>query len=327
MVGAVIVAENRIIGEGFHRAFGEPHAEVNAISSIAPSDRHLLPHSTMYVSLEPCCHHGKTPPCTNRIIAAGIPHVVISVKDPNPEVSGKGIAQLRARDIAVHTGTLREQGLHLIRGFAQNMRKRRPFVLLKFAQSRDNFLGKPDRQVWLSNPYSTVLSHKLRAQYDAIMVGTNTAVVDNPSLTNRHYFGPSPIRVLLDRTCRVPEQHKIFSAEIETIVYCSEATPASVGSATRVAIDFNRPVLQQVLADLANRGIQKLMVEGGGQLLNSFIESNLWDEAWIVKAPVTLESGVRAPLVEGHFRESLKIGSDTLLIVQNPANLSVPQTD
>ncbi|RMF32110.1 MAG: bifunctional diaminohydroxyphosphoribosylaminopyrimidine deaminase/5-amino-6-(5-phosphoribosylamino)uracil reductase RibD, partial [Bacteroidetes bacterium] len=204
MVGAVLVYEGRIIGEGWHRRYGGAHAEVNALASVAPSDRALIRRSTLYVSLEPCCIHRKTPPCTNLILREGIPRVVVSCLDPTPEVNGRGLELLREGGVEVRVGVLEEEGRRLIRFREAFVRHGRPFVLLKFACSRDGFLGKPGEQIWISNPWTKRWVHRCRAAADAILVGTRTARTDNPQLTTRLFFGDSPLRIVLDRRLTLP---------------------------------------------------------------------------------------------------------------------------
>lgn len=331
LVGAVIVHENRIIGEGFHHFYGGAHAEVNAISSVSADDRPRIPNSTLYVSLEPCCHQGLTPPCTDLIIKNQIKHVVISAMDPNPIVSGKGIERLRSRGVSVTTGILAKEGHQLLSYFRNAMMHQRPYIILKFAQSGDWYIGNPDHQVWLSNDFTKVLVHKLRSEIDGIMVGTNTVVVDNPKLTNREYFGDSPVRITFDRNLRIPRSHYILDGTVPTLVYTESRTLKSdellmnSGPLEDVAekelteyipTKFDDDMLQNCLVDLGRRQIQSVLVEGGASLINSFVKQNLWDEAWVVTTNHKLKAGTKAPLLHGHLLQKFHLDEDEVRIIR-----------
>ena len=317
MVGAVILHEDRIIGEGYHQRRGEAHAEVRAIESVRPEDRDKISDSTMYVSLEPCSHQGLTPPCCDLIISKKIPRVVIAMTDPNPKVSGSGIARLKEHGVDVICGVLEAASRQLNPGFVRRMESTRPHVILKFVQSYDRYIGMPDRQVWLSNAYEKVLVHKIRSAVDAIMIGTNTAVIDNPRLSTREFFGPDPTRIVIDRTGRIPQDHHLFDGNIRTIIY-SESTdfPSTVEIEN---VPFDDHVMLKILQDLHSRDIMSVMIEGGAQLLSSCIESGLWDEAWVVTTRHRLGSGVKAPLLHGHLVETVRLDSDILQVIHNPA--------
>jgi diaminohydroxyphosphoribosylaminopyrimidine deaminase/5-amino-6-(5-phosphoribosylamino)uracil reductase len=319
VVGALIVHEGRILGEGFHEQFGLAHAEVNAIKNVPEDEKHLLSESHMYISLEPCCFHGKTPPCTELILRYEIPVIYISTEDPNPNVSGKGISRLRESGIEVHTGILEARGKHLIRPFERFIKTKRPYVILKFAQSKDGYIGCKEEQVILSNPYSKIISHKLRSESDAIMIGTDTAVIDDPSLTNRDYFGASPLRIVFDRTGRIPSSSKLFTEDQPTIVFTEqERVLGQNGHVEQMVVDFKNPhVLHIVLRILHRRNIQRVIIEGGALLLQSFIEAGLWDEAWVFKTQGNLNKGVRAPNITGHLSTKYMIDSNTLLVIDN----------
>lgn len=315
MVGAVIVHDDVIIGEGLHQIRGEAHAEVNAITAVCEADRIKIPDSTIYVSLEPCSHQGLTPPCSDLIIANGIRQVVISSVDPNPEVSGKGIAKLRAAGVAVMNGVLEVEGNQLIANFTSAMDVHRPYIILKFVQSSDRYIGHPDYQVWLSNGFEKVLVHKLRSEVDGIMVGTNTVLVDNPQLTNREYFGKSPIRITLDRSLRIPDDFNILDGSIPTLIYTQEASDNTGQHLEYVTIDFDENVLHNCLYDLGKRNIQSVLVEGGAALINSFIKHGLWDEAWVVTTNHVLEQGVKAPLVHGRLTQKFYLDTDEIQVI------------
>lgn len=278
MVGAVVVCDGRIIGEGFHRRCGGPHAEVNAIASVR--DKQLLGRSTLYVSLEPCTHFGKTPPCTDLIIRSGIPKVVIGCTDTTLPMKGDGeagIKKLREAGCEVVAGVLEKECRELNRRFFTFHEKHRPWILFKWAQSEDGYMGRTEgRGVPFSTRLTQTLVHRLRARYQAIMVGTNTAMQDNPSLTTRYWHGPTPLRITIDRHKRLPDTLHLKDGSTPTVIYTHES-------------------LQEIMADLYSRGIQSLIVEGGARLLQSFIDEGLWDEARIETAPVRLGNGVAAP--------------------------------
>ncbi len=303
MVGAVIVNEGKIIGEGFHQRIGEPHAEVNAIASVR--EESLLPYSTMYVSLEPCSHYGKTPPCAELIIRKRIPRVVVGCLDPYPEVSGRGIRLLRDAGVEVVTGVLEKEARTLNKAFMAMQEKRRPYVVLKWAQSADGYIDRfrsdpslPPVQFSTSETRRYV--HKLRAEMAAIMVGTRTALLDNPSLTVRHWVGPSPVRIVVDRALKIPASHHLFDGSVQTLVFTSDPFIGADKRVAYVATDFSRPLPQQVLDELYRRRLESLLVEGGSSLLSQFLAEGLWDEIQVETASFSLGDGVKAPaLPEG----------------------------
>lgn len=299
MVGAVIVHEDKIIGEGYHVRCGEAHAEVNAIDSVA--DRSLLKDSTIYVSLEPCAHYGKTPPCAELIIKKQIPRVVVGCMDPFSKVSGRGMQMLREAGVDVKVGVLENECRDLINRFITFNTRKRPYVILKWAESADGYLdvnrtgGAP---TVLSTVLTGMLVHKRRSEVDAIMVGTRTAELDNPSLTVRNWVGKNPLRVVIDENLTLSSGLHLFADEIPTL--CFTAKRQSVqGSVDYVQVDFRQNILPQILSVLYERGIQSLMVEGGSFLLQSIIDANLWDEAFVEKTAVCLNSGLDAPVIKG----------------------------
>lgn len=286
MVGAVIVHEGKIIGEGYHRRCGGPHAEVNAIRSVR--DESLLRDSTIYVSLEPCSHYGKTPPCADLIIEKQIPRVVVGCLDPFAKVNGQGIRKLRDAGIEVEVGVLEKECLELNRRFITFYQLHRPFVTLKWAQSEDGFMDaerdESEEPVQFSTTFTQTLVHQLRAMHQAIMVGTKTVLTDNPTLTTRLWKGPNPLRVTIDRYGVLPESVHLKDGKVPTVIY-------DTGN------------LREIMSDLYKRGVQSLMVEGGGRLLQHFIDEGLWDEARVEIAPFCLDRGVSAPQMKG---ENLK---------------------
>ena len=317
MVGAVIVAENRIIGEGFHKAYGEPHAEVNAVNSVKQQDRHLLPQSTIYISLEPCCIHGKTPPCTNLILDQKIPRVVISAIDRSPEVNGKSLKILNEAGISVTQDVLPAVGIQLSQPRTTYVCRKRPYVILKYARSKDGFMAKNNgEQVWISNDFTNRLTHKWRGEINAIMVGTRTALLDNPSLTNRLYYGKNPVRVVLDKDLLLDKKLKIFDHQAKTIVF-NEKENLELDNIYRVKIAFDQQLIHNLLTVLAQHKIGTLMVEGGATLLDSFYHDNLWDEARVITSANYLVNGLKAPMPGKVPSQSFQLESDEISVYLN----------
>jgi diaminohydroxyphosphoribosylaminopyrimidine deaminase/5-amino-6-(5-phosphoribosylamino)uracil reductase len=299
MVGAVLVHKGRIIGEGFHRKYGEAHAEVNAIASVAHPA--LLPEATLYVSLEPCSHYGKTPPCTELIVGKRIPRVVVACSDPYPAVAGRGIRRLREAGVEVATGVMEKEAACLNKVFMTSHTLKRPYVYLKWAQSADGFIDRVRgdasvRPVVFSSPETLQQVHKKRSEVAAIMVGTRTALLDNPSLTVRYWSGNSPVRVVLDRTLSIPPHYHLLDGTVPTLVFTSLEC-ASTPNVDYVTIDFSREedVLTQVLSHLYSHKLTSLLVEGGARLLTHFLQAKLWDECQIETSPIHLGDGVKAP--------------------------------
>lgn len=299
MVGAVVVCDGRIIGEGYHRRCGEAHAEVNAIASVRQTE--LLPRSTIYVSLEPCAHYGKTPPCADLIIEKRLQRAVIGCRDPFQRVNGLGIRRLREAGVDVTVGVLERECVWLNRKFLTFHSLHRPYVTLKWAESRDGFIaalrdGLPMRTA-LSTPVTSILSHRLRAETDAILVGRRTAEVDDPELTTRLWAGNNPLRLVIDPRGSLPRNLRLFDGSTPTRAYVlPQAKPAYEGKgATVVRLQEGEPMPQGVLKDLAKEGVQSLLVEGGRQTLQAFIDSGLWDEARVEKTQAVLGEGLQAP--------------------------------
>ncbi len=294
MVGAVIVARGRIIGEGYHMRCGEPHAEVNAIASVSADNESLLQEATLYVNLEPCSHFGKTPPCAELIVAKKIPHVVVGSLDPFPEVSGRGIRRLQEAGVHVETGICTEKCEELNKRFFTFHRCHRPYIFLKWSQSADGFMGKADERIHFSTPATLPLVHEMRRSEDAILIGTNTALGDNPCLTCRTTNARNPIRLVIDRTLRIPQTYNLFDGSAETVIF-TERQATSTTNVTYVQLDFSADVLPQIMAYCYAQKIQSLIVEGGSRLLQSFIAAQLADEMRIEVAPIRLGTGVAAP--------------------------------
>ncbi len=322
-VGAVIVSANdSIIGEGWTSPFGGAHAEVNAVASVKLSDRHLLSSSTIFVSLEPCAHFGQTPPCVDLILAEKIPHVVIAYSDPNPKVAGKSIEKLKQNGVSVDILTPKDKNKeNSLDHFFRNILSNRPYITLKWAETADGFIGMSNETVAISNVFAKRLVHKWRAESDAIMVGTNTVALDNPELTNRSHYGKSPMRVLLDKTRRLPLDLKIFDNSIQTRVY-TEGSSEMNNEAEKIYrhIPFDENLLKHVLDDLYSQNIGTLFVEGGAQLLSSFIEKGLWDEARVFKSETIniKKGGIAAPKIPSeYFEKKIQLLDNQLLIFRN----------
>ena len=328
MVGAVIVCDGRIIGEGYHIRTGEPHAEVNAVNSVSDEDKALLPRSTIYVSLEPCSHYGKTPPCCDMIIARGIQRVVIGTADPNSRVNGAGIERMRAAGVDVKVGVLEEECLRLNRAFFTSQVYQRPYVTLKWAQSADGFidlLRDCGSAVKISSSVSQIAVHKLRARNDAILVGRHTALLDNPSLDIRHWTGRAPLRLVIDKNGALPADLKIFDGTLPTKVYTAFEKENKFGkNVEQVTLDFNEPLLPQILAHLHSLKVNSLLVEGGATVLQSFIDAGLWDEVRVeVNPSLELGEGVIAPsfpLHSSNERQYLAGNEIMLFYRQKPLN-------
>lgn len=298
MVGAVLVHDDKIIGEGYHRLYGKPHAEPNAIHSV--KDRQWLKECTLYVNLEPCSHHGKTPPCANLIVTSGIPRVVIGTLDPNPKVAGRGVKILQEAGIEVVVGVMEDECRELNKRFFIYHEQKRPYVMLKWAQTQDGYMDKIRHDVSevplaISNSITRQLTHKMRAENQSILVSTNTVLLDNPSLTVRNWSGRSPIRLALDRQGRIPSDYHLVDNSTPTIIF-TEQERVNTPNVEYVKVNFEKDGLKNVLYEIYRRQIHSVLVEGGAKLLTSFIEADLWDEANIEIAPMSIGEGVQAPI-------------------------------
>lgn len=322
MVGAVIVHQNRIIGEGYHQKYGEAHAEVNAIASVSEKDQHLLSQSTMYVTLEPCAHFGKTPPCAKLLVEKKIPKVVIGCLDPNPKVAGKGVQILEEAGIEVLTNMEVEACRHLSRRFLTFQEKKRPYIILKWAETADGFFAPlaGEKQRWISNAIAKRLSHRWRTEEGAILVGTRTAAIDNPKLTPRLWKGRPPLRLVIDRQLRLPSPLHLFDGTCPTVVFTKNQTTDQTNLKYQV-IDFSKNVIPQILDYLYQQKINSLIVEGGQQVLQSFINLEMWDEARIFVGEQYWGGGLVAPKLNSMgkvVRE--KIGNNELKILTKLLN-------
>lgn len=323
MVGSVVVHNNKIIGEGWHYQAGLPHAEVNAINSVR--NKNLLNKSTIYVSLEPCSHFGKTPPCSDLIINSGIKKVVIGTVDPFAKVAGKGIEKLKNAGCEVIVGVLEKECQELNKRFFTFHTKKRPYIFLKWAQSTDHFLSPQKRNdltrepVWITNNFSKQLVHQQRAYEQAILVGTNTVIEDNPSLNTRLWFGSNCTRVVLDLQTRIPVNSSIFDGNQPTIIISSDYSQKNRENLTFEVIDRSLPIAEQICTILYKHQLQSLIIEGGQQTLKSFIDSDLWDEAFIYTGTKTsFKKGTPSPkLNKGKLLNSTLIINDTLTHYRN----------
>lgn len=304
MVGAVIVHNDRIIGEGYHARCGEGHAEVNAIRSV--KDESLLQESTIYVSLEPCSHYGKTPPCADLIIRKGIPRVVVGCVDPFSLVSGRGIQKLKDAGIDVKVGVLEAECRQLIKRFVTFNTQQRPYITLKWAESADGFIDinrEEGQPVVLSTPIILMYVHKQRAEHHAILVGRRTALLDNPSLTTRNWYGKNPVRLVIDKELTLPTSLKLFDGSAPTWIFTAQ-DKASTSQVTYFKLDFSRSILPQILQKLYENKLQALLVEGGSQLLQSFIDEGLWDEIYTEHSAKVLENGVKGPVIPAGYKKN-----------------------
>jgi diaminohydroxyphosphoribosylaminopyrimidine deaminase/5-amino-6-(5-phosphoribosylamino)uracil reductase len=299
MVGAVIVCGQRIIGEGYHVRCGEAHAEVNAVASVKDEDKKLLKESTIYVSLEPCAHYGKTPPCAELIVKTGFKRVVVGCVDPFSKVQGKGISIIRNAGIDVTVGVLEKECIELNKRFITFHSQKRPFVTLKWAQTADGFIDTltADDRLIISNQYTQTICHKRRTEHQAIMVGRRTAELDNPSLTARMWRGNNPLRIVLDMHGKLHHSLKLFDGSVPTWVYTDSECDVhdNIQGVEVHRVDSSKEVIPQILDDLYANGVQTLLVEGGRQLLQTFIDSRLWDETYVEIANMTIKDGVPAP--------------------------------
>lgn len=314
LVGSVVVHDSKIIGEGWHQKFGEAHAEVNAINSVA--EKSVLKESTIYVNLEPCSHTGKTPPCADMLIRHQVKKVVIANLDLNPLVSGEGVRKLRAAGIEVISGILDKAGHELNKRFFTFIQKQRPYIVLKWAETADGFIARENYDSkWISNEYSRQLSHKWRSEEDAILVGAKTAAHDNPQLNVRDWSGRDPVRIVIDRFLKLDRKLHVFDKKQKTIVYnvLKHEEHSNLILARVDEDDF----LENVIRDLYKRNIQSVLVEGGATTLNHFIQRGLWDEARIFQSPRLFEKGIAAPIIRGRLRDSQIIHSDSLRVVYN----------
>ena len=320
MVGSVIVYNNISIGEGYHREYGKAHAEVNAINSV--KDTSLLSKSTLYVNLEPCAHHGKTPPCSDLIIEKKIKKVVIGCIDSFAEVSGKGIAKMRKAGIEVLVGILEQESLEINRAFFTFHSKKRPFIILKWAQTIDGFIDINRKETdavavnWITHPQMRLPVHKWRSEEDAILIGNGTLINDNPQLDTREWFGKNPLRVLLSDKNKLNKSYKIFDDSTPTVVF-SMSENENTKNTEFIKLDKDSDSIKQVLSYLFKRDIQTIIIEGGRDTIQRFIDRNIWDEAKVLIGDKTFGDGLKAPHINCKHQQSFRIVNDTIIYYKN----------
>lgn len=314
VVGAVLVHGQRIIGEGYHKIHGGPHAEVGCFASVSKEDKPLLAQATLYVSLEPCAHFGKTPPCADLIIGNKVADVVVGCTDPFPAVAGKGVAKLKAAGINVTLGVLQNECIYINRRFFTFHKKQRPFIILKWAQTANGTIsGANGARIKISNEFSDREVHRWRSEESAILVGTNTALMDDPALTTRLVPGKNPLRIVIDKELRLPASLQLFDRSVPTIVFNTIKSEEST-NLSYVQLESGEDFLPQLLNELYKRQIQSLIVEGGSAVLQSFINEGLWDEARVItNHDMHVPSGTKAPLLLNETLYSTQdIGSDSI---------------
>jgi len=306
-VGCCIVHDEIIIGEGYTSKYGCSHAEVNAINSVR--NKNLLCESTLYVTLEPCSHFGKTPPCSDLILKYNIPRIYIGIKDPNPKVSGKGIKKLKENGVQVEVNILPEICKNHHKIFLTNITKKRPFIILKWAETADGFIAPKEKKtakpIWISNEYSRQLSHKFRSEIDSILVGSKTIIDDNPRLNTRNWPGKSPKIIVLNRKNNLDKKLNVFKTDSEVFIIDEKI------------IDFNKNIAEQTLKYLKSKNISSVIVEGGAQTLNTFLNENLWDEIKVFKSKKKLVNGINAPVIQSTIFSEEKIMDDKLITYFN----------
>ena len=320
MVGSVIVLNDVIIGEGYHMKYGEAHAEVNAVANV--TDKSLLSQSTLYVNLEPCSHFGKTPPCASLIVEHKFKRVVIGAHDTNELVAGKGIEKLKSAGIDVTVGVLEKECKELNKRFYTFHEKNRPYIILKWAQTSDGFLdisrneNEQEKRLKITNEHSNALSHSWRSEEQAIMVGKNTAILDNPMLTVRNTSGKNPLRIATDRNLTIPNNYALLDKSTPTVIFTS-ADAVSEKNLEYIKIDFDEAIIPQMMRKLVEKNIQSLIVEGGTHLLDSFIAAEIWDEARVFIADKKIGDGVNAPSLKEKPMSKEDVNGDVLLRYKN----------
>ena len=321
MVGCVLVKEGQVIGEGWHKQYGGPHAEVNAVESVGDPDQ--IEGCTAYVSLEPCSHHGKTPPCADLLIRHKVGRVVICHVDTNPLVGGKGIEKLVAAGIKAEAGVLAEEGRWINRRFLSHMERKRPYIFFKWAQTSDGFIARSNYDSrWISGALSRKLVHKWRTEEDSILVGRHTAQQDNPQLTARNWPGKNPLRIVIDRHGRLPETLHLFDGSVPTLRYTlgPSRSAHNLETITLPGEDF----WQEMLADLHERKVQSIFIEGGTTIIADLLRRGLWDEARVFTAPSRFGEGIAAPAVKGLTYRQEQVGDDRLDYLLNPDHYTIP---
>ncbi|MEP0212143.1 MAG: bifunctional diaminohydroxyphosphoribosylaminopyrimidine deaminase/5-amino-6-(5-phosphoribosylamino)uracil reductase RibD [Cellulophaga sp.] len=323
MVGAVIVHNNVIIGEGFTSPYGGSHAEVNAIKSV--KDKLALKEATIYVTLEPCSHYGKTPPCADLIIKHKIPNVVIGLKDPHEKVAGNGIKKLKKAGCNVTIGVLEKECRDHHKRFLCFYEKKRPYIILKWAETSDGFIAPLQEKrnstpepFWITNKASRQLVHQWRSEEQGILVGTNTVIKDNPKLDVRNWYGTPPTRIVLDKNLKIDINKNILDTSVNTIVLTEKANhEKQLDGINYEEIDFKKPLATEICRVLHKKNILSVIIEGGTKTLQTFIDANLWDEARVFKGVSTFKDGIKAPVFKGNLKTTTNIKTDTLKIYNN----------
>ena len=336
LVGSVLVYNNLIIGEGWHHKPGMAHAEVHAITnsktnavtakillaSGISSHQQLLKKASLYVSLEPCSHTGKTPPCADLIIASGIKNVIVGCVDPNPKVAGKGIVKLQNAGCTVTQGVLEDKCKELNTRFFTFQEKKRPYVFLKWAQTTQGFIAPAtkDKQqpIWISNTFARQKVHQQRTQEQGIVIGTNTALLDNPSLTSRDWFGNSPTRLVIDRDLKIPKTAAIFNDKAPTIIITKVRQKNTQNTSTIYEYSsFEKNLAQSICAIAQKHNLQSVIIEGGTKTLQTFIDEDLWDQAFVYDGKISLEKGIKAPVLNTRLHSKKNIKDTNLFIYKN----------
>ena len=322
MVGCVIVHNKKIIGEGYTSPYGGSHAEVNAIESV--KDKSLLSKSELYVTLEPCSHHGKTPPCADLIIKHTIPSVSIGLKDPNPKVAGAGIKRLERNGCKVKVGVLEAACREHHKRFLSFQERKRPYIILKWAETKDSFIAPDSKKrsqnpqpFWITNVHSRQLVHQWRSEEMAIMVGTNTVLEDNPKLNVREWTGKSPVRIILDRELKIPESYHVYDGSVKTIIITEKKGHMGCENLNIETLSFEGEVAKKICEVLFKHEINSVIIEGGARTLQTFIDDGLWDEARVFESEVLFKSGIKAPSIKGNTIEQIKIGENELSLLKN----------
>jgi diaminohydroxyphosphoribosylaminopyrimidine deaminase / 5-amino-6-(5-phosphoribosylamino)uracil reductase len=323
MVGAVLVHDDRIIGEGFHQQYGEAHAEVNCIKSVKEEDKQLITSSTMYVSLEPCAHFGKTPPCSDLIIEKKIPELFIACRDPFKQVNGKGIEKLQAAGVKVTTGILEQEARALNKRFLCFHNQHRPYIILKWAQTADGKIAQDDfSRILISNEFSNRLVHKWRSEEAAILVGTNTARHDDPALTNRLWTGPNPTRVVIDMHLQLPASLQLLDGKVPTIIFNS-IQHEERANLRYYQVTEDVSIVHQVVNALYQLRMQSVLVEGGAKLLQSFIDEGMWDEIRLIRGNQSAGAGIPAPIMSNaKWRQRETMDTDIIEYFVNPQTVA-----
>ncbi len=325
MVGCVIVLNHKVIGEGYHQAYGKAHAEPNAVKAVFDRYGHeaeaMLKQATAYVSLEPCAHFGKTPPCADLFVKHQIKKVVIGNRDPFSSVDGKGIEKLKNAGIEVLTGILEDECRYLNRRFFTRIQQQRPYIILKWAETANGYFATKDgQQKWITGALAKRLAHQWRTEEDAILIGKQTAITDNPQLTAREWPGKNPIRLVIDKNLQVPLSNHIFNTEAKTIIF-NEIKTDIIGHLQYIQMeDMQFYLAQKIAFQLYLMDIQSVMIEGGANILNQFLSSNLWDEARIFSSSESWMEGIPSPVINGNLKEQVQIGNDKLSIYINNIN-------